>query len=141
MRQGDYKNAAPHVDNLDAAMKYDRWQTQHMQQLAKELSVLDRSLSRYDLDYRDRAALSGKQAQIKKRLIKGRRTLGDKLLLAPPPIGGEWLPKSAVYALVDLIVVVHGRPKGLFMECGNRIHSGMRIIQGCSATVFGLVFA
>jgi len=65
-RLGDYKNAAPHVDNLDAAMKYDRWQTQHMQQLVKELSVLDRSLSRYDLDYRDRAALSGKQAQIKK---------------------------------------------------------------------------
>lgn len=61
-----------------------------------------------------------------------RRTIGDKLQLAPPPIDGEWLPKSAVYALVDLIVVVFGRPKGLFKECAKRIQSGMHIIQGCS---------
>ncbi|KEH26290.1 TPR protein [Medicago truncatula] len=55
--------------------------------------------------------------------------LGDKLQLAPPPIDGEWLPKSAVFALVDLIVVVFGRPKGNFKDCGKRIQSGMHIIQ------------
>ncbi|XP_045829878.1 sister chromatid cohesion protein SCC4-like [Trifolium pratense] len=144
----DYKDAAPHVDNLDAAVKADRKQTQHMQELVKELSALDQSLSRNDLHYRERAALSEKQAMIQEQLRNmngfssigqeslepvyfgnSRRTLGDKLQLAPPPIDGEWLPKSAVYALVDLIVVVFGRPKGLFKECGKRIQSGMRIVQ------------
>jgi MAternally-affected-uncoordination protein len=51
-------------------------------------------------------------------------------VLAPPPIDGEWLPKSAVYALVDLMVVIFGRPRGLFKECAKRIQSGMRAIQG-----------
>ena len=153
----DYKNAAPHVDNLDAAVRAEKRQTQQMQELVKELSVLDQSVSRSDLHYRERAALSEKQAMIQEQLRNmngfssigrdslepvyfgnGRRTLGDKLQLAPPPIDGEWLPKSAIYALVDLITVVFGRPKGLFKECGKRIQSGMRIIQGCSATVFAI---
>ncbi|XP_004490740.1 sister chromatid cohesion protein SCC4 isoform X2 [Cicer arietinum] len=148
MRLCDYKNAAPHVDNLDAAVKADRKQAQHMQELVKELSALDQSLSRSDLHYREKVALSEKQAMIQEQLRKmngfssigreslepvyfgnGRRTLGDKLQLAPPPIDGEWLPKSAVYALVDLIVVIFGRPKGLFKECGKRIQSGMLLIQ------------
>ncbi|ESW13988.1 hypothetical protein PHAVU_008G243600 [Phaseolus vulgaris] len=148
LRLCDYKNAAPHVDNLDAAMKFDMQQTQHIQELVKELDVLDQSLSRSDLHYRDRTALSRKQTMIKEQLssMTGlnligqetlqpvyfgnvRRTIGDKLQLAPPPIDGEWLPKSAVYALVDLIVVVFGRPKGLFKECAKRIQSGMHIIQ------------
>ncbi|CAJ1970797.1 unnamed protein product [Sphenostylis stenocarpa] len=148
LRLCDYKNAAPHVDNLDAAMKFDMQQTQHIQELVKELNVLDQSLSRSDLHYRDRTALSKKQTMIQEQLssMTGltsigqeslqpvyfgnvRRTIGDKLQLAPPPIDGEWLPKSAVYALVDLIVVVFGRPKGLFKECAKRIQSGMRLIQ------------
>ncbi|WVY90438.1 hypothetical protein V8G54_035952 [Vigna mungo] len=148
LRLCDYKNAAPHVDNLDAAMKVDMQQTQQIQELVKELEVLDQSLSRSDLHYRDRTALSRKQTLIKEQLssMTGlnligqeslqpvyfgniRRTIGDKLQLAPPPIDGEWLPKSAVYALVDLIVVVFGRPKGLFKECAKRIQSGMHIIQ------------
>ncbi|QCE01098.1 MAternally affected uncoordination [Vigna unguiculata] len=148
LRLCDYKNAAPHVDNLDAAMKFDMQLTQQIQELVKELDILDQSLSRSDLHYRDRTALSRKQTMIKEQLssMTGlnligqeslqpvyfgnvRRTIGDKLHLAPPPIDGEWLPKSAVYALVDLIVVVFGRPKGLFKECAKRIQSGMHIIQ------------
>ncbi|KAI4307759.1 hypothetical protein L6164_030908 [Bauhinia variegata] len=148
LRLCDYKSAAPHVDKLDAAVKADMQQTQHMQELIKELEALDQSLSRSDLHYRDRSALSEKQALIHQQLRKMnglsttgrgslepvyfgnvRRTPGDKLQLAPPPIDGEWLPKSAVYALVDLIVVIFGRPKGLFKECGKRIESGMSIIQ------------
>ncbi|KAK0579594.1 hypothetical protein LWI29_028403 [Acer saccharum] len=58
-----------------------------------------------------------------------RRALGDKLFLAPPPIDGEWLPKSAVYALVDLMAVIFGLPKGLFKDCAKQIQSGMQIIQ------------
>ncbi|XP_031738617.1 sister chromatid cohesion protein SCC4-like, partial [Cucumis sativus] len=58
-----------------------------------------------------------------------RRTYRDKLELAPYPIDGEWLPKSAVYALVDLMVVIFSRPKGLFKECTKRILSGMLTIQ------------
>ncbi|KAK7276148.1 hypothetical protein RIF29_17281 [Crotalaria pallida] len=148
LRLCDYKNAAPHVDNLDAAMKADMQQTQKMQELMKELDALDQSLSRSELHYRDRVALSEKQAMIQEQLrnMSGlssvgqeplepvyfgnvRKTLGDKLQLAPPPIDGEWLPRSAVYALVDLIVVIFGRPKGLFKECGKRIQSGIRLIQ------------
>lgn len=155
LRLCDYKNAAPHVDNLDAAMKIDMQQTQRIQELVKELNTLDQSLSRSDLHYRDRTALSKKQTMIQEQLqnMTGlssigqeslqpvyfgnvRRIIGDKLQLAPPPIDGEWLPKSAVYALVDLIVVVFGRPKGLFKECAKRIQSGMNIIQGCSPTFF-----
>ncbi|KAL0460381.1 UNVERIFIED_CONTAM: Sister chromatid cohesion protein SCC4 [Sesamum latifolium] len=59
-----------------------------------------------------------------------KRAWPDKLELAPPPIDGEWLPKSAVYALVDLMVVVFSRPKGLFKECQKRIQSGLQTIQG-----------
>lgn len=155
LRLCDYKNAAPHVDNLDAAMKIDMQQTQRIQELVNELNALDQSLSRSDLHYRDRTALSKKQTMIQEQLksMTGlcsigqeslqpvyfgnvRRIIGDKLQLAPPPIDGEWLPKSAVYALVDLIVVVFGRPKGLFKECAKRIQSGMNIIQGCSPTFF-----
>lgn len=149
LRLCDYKNAAPHVDKLDAAMKSDMQRTQHMKELTNELNALNQSLSRSGLHYRDRAALSEKQALIQEQLrnMSGlssigreslepvyfgnvRRTLGDKLLLAPPPIDGEWLPKSAVYAIVDLITVIFGRPKGLFKECGKRIQSGISIIQG-----------
>ena len=150
LRICDYKNAAQHLDKLDAAMKADLQQTQHVLDLSKELEALNQSLSRSDLHAGDRSALSKKQAQLQERLgsltnmtnLTGtgsldpayfgnmRRTYGDKLVLAPPPIDGEWLPKSAVYALVDLMIVILGRPKGLFKECGRRIQSGMHTIQG-----------
>lgn len=139
-----------HLDRLDAAMKTDLQQTQHIQELMKELDSLNQSLARSDLNYRDRSALSEKQAQLQERLRSltslsnqtgsgslepayfgnMKRTSGDKLVLAPPPIDGEWLPKSAIYALVDLMIVIFGRPKGLFKECGRRIQSGMHTIQG-----------
>lgn len=143
-------------------MKADMQQTQHLQELTKELDALNHSLSRSDLHHRDRSALSEKQALLQERLRSMtrfsrstgneslepayfgnmRRTCGDKLELAPPPIDGEWLPKSAVYALVDLMAVIFGRPKGLFRECGKRIHSGMHIIQGrLFIYVFFLVYS
>ncbi|PRQ34878.1 putative tetratricopeptide-like helical domain, chromatid cohesion factor MAU2 [Rosa chinensis] len=148
LRVCDYKNATPHIERLDAAMKADLKQTQYVQQLTKEFDALNESLSRPDLHYRERLALSEKQSQIQHQLAsltalsstsKGtlepayfgnmRRTDGDKLELAPPPIDGEWLPKSAVYALVDLMMVVLSRPKGNFRDCGKRIQSGMHTIE------------
>jgi MAternally affected uncoordination len=133
-------------------LKAEKKQTQHMCELVKELSALDQSLSRSDHHYRERAALSEKKATIQEQLRNmngfssigreylesvyfgnGRTTLGDKLQLVPSLIDGEWLPKSDVYAPVDLIVVVFGCPKELFKECGKRLQSGMCIIQGCSA--------
>lgn len=148
LRICDYKNAAQHVDKLDAAMKADLQQMQHIQELTKELDALNQSLSRHDLHYTDRSALSEKQAQVQEQLRRvtrlgssGKESLesayfgnvkrawGDKLDLAPPPIDGEWLPKSAIYALIDLMVVIFGRPKGNFKECGKRIQSGLRTIQ------------
>lgn len=150
LRICDYKNASQHVDKLDAAMKADVQKVREIEQLVSELDALNQSLSRPDLPSRERSALSGRQAQLQERLrsmtessfVTGKDTLepayfgnarrvpGDKLMLAPPPIDGEWLPKSAVYALVDLMVVILGRPKGLFKECAKRIQSGMHTIQG-----------
>ncbi|KAK3039861.1 hypothetical protein RJ639_028254, partial [Escallonia herrerae] len=148
LRICDYKSAAQHVDILEAAKKADLQQMHHIQELTKELSGVNLDLSRSDLNYRDRSSLTGKQAQLEEQIssITGlsstgkehlelayfgnvRRAWGDKLDLAPPPIDGEWLPISAVYALVDLMVVVFGRPKGLFRECGKRIQSGMLMLQ------------
>lgn len=145
----DYKNVQQNVDKLDAAMKADLQQTRHIQELSEELNALNQSLSRSDLHYRDRSALSEKQTRLQERLKSMTRLCStgkpylepahfgnvrgaweDKLELAPPPIDGEWLPKSAVYALVDLMVVIFGRPKGLFKECGKRIQSGMHTVQG-----------
>ncbi|KAG5567120.1 hypothetical protein RHGRI_002626 [Rhododendron griersonianum] len=151
LRICNYKDAAQHVETLDAAMKADMQQMQHVQELTKELNALNLSLSRADLQYKERSALSKKQAQLEEQLnnITGhssagkeslepayfgnmKRAWGDKLELAPPPIDGEWLPKSAVYALVELMVVIFGRPKGLFKECGKRIQSGLQTILGRS---------
>ncbi|KAJ4719268.1 MAU2 chromatid cohesion factor-like [Melia azedarach] len=148
LRICDYKNAAHHVDKLDAAMKADMQKMMEVQQLTSEIDALNQSLSRPDLPPRERSALSGRQLQLQERLKKiegssltskdslepayfgnARRAWGDNLVLAPAPMDGEWLPKSAVYALVDLMVVILGRPKGLFKECVKRIQSGMQIIQ------------
>lgn len=130
-------------------MKADLQQTQYIEDLNKEMNALNQSLSRSDLHYKDRLALTGKHAQLQEQLRSitrptslskeslepghfgnVRRTYRDKLELAPYPIDGEWLPKSAVYALVDLMVVIFSRPKGLFKECTKRILSGMLTIQG-----------
>lgn len=151
LRICDYKNGAEHIEKLDAAMKTDLQQMQHIRELIKEIDALNQSLTRSDLPRRERSALSEKQSQLQDRLTSltgfsnpsGRETLDpayfgnmkrtyvDKLILAPSPIDGEWLPKSAIYALVDLMVVIFGRPKGNFKECGNRIESGMHTIKGC----------
>lgn len=149
LRICDYKNAAQHVDKLDAVVKADMQKMQEVQQLTSEIDAVNQSLSRPDLPSRERSALSARQAKLQQRLRRmeassltgkdsfeptyfgnARRAWGDKLVLAPPPMDGEWLPKSAVYALVDLMVVILGRPKGLFKECVKRIQSGMQTIQG-----------
>lgn len=130
-------------------MKDDLQKMQHIKELTKELDAINKGLSRSDLHYKERSALTAKQAQLEEQLssLTGlsstgkeplepayfgnvRRTMGDKLELAPHPIDGEWLPKSAVYALIDLMVVIFNRPKGLFRECGKRILSGLHTIQG-----------
>ncbi|XP_057772600.1 sister chromatid cohesion protein SCC4 [Salvia miltiorrhiza] len=148
LRICDYKTAAQHIDKLDAAMKSDLQRMQHIRDLTNELKALNQTLSRSDLNYKDRSALAEKQTNLEEQLSNyrgetstGKETLepayfgnvkrawAEKLELAPPPIDGEWLPRSAVYALVDLMVVVFSRPKGLFKECLKRIESGVQIIQ------------
>ncbi|KAK1271747.1 hypothetical protein QJS04_geneDACA022639 [Acorus gramineus] len=42
---------------------------------------------------------------------------------------GEWLPKSAVFALIDLMAVIVGRPKGVFKEGVRRLQSGLHVIE------------
>uniref|UniRef100_A0A7N0V5S2 Sister chromatid cohesion protein SCC4 n=1 Tax=Kalanchoe fedtschenkoi TaxID=63787 RepID=A0A7N0V5S2_KALFE len=139
----DYKSAAHHVDKLDAAVKADM---QQIQELTEELDVINQRLSRSDLRNTERLALSEKQTLLQEQLNSmsrfgssgtgfiepsygyARRASGDKLELAPPPFDGEWLPKSAVYVLVDLLVIIVSRPKGSFKEAGNRIQSGLQTI-------------
>ncbi|KAF8397065.1 hypothetical protein HHK36_018703 [Tetracentron sinense] len=149
LRICDYKNAAQHVEKLDAAMKSDLQQVRHIQELTTELNAISQSLSRSDLHNRERSSLSERQTQLQEQLRSvtrssssgkdslepsyfgnARQAWEDKLELAPPPIDGEWLPRSAVYALIDLMVVIFGRPKGIFKECGKRIQSGLHAIQG-----------
>ncbi|GER28144.1 maternal effect uncoordination 2-2 protein [Striga asiatica] len=148
LRICDYKAAGQHIEKLDAVMKTDLQKMQNIKDLTNELDALNQNLSRSGLSYKDRSALSEKQNKIEEQLNKFtgmnstgkaplepayfgnlKRALADKLELAPPPIDGEWLPKSAVYALVDLMVVVFSRPKGLFKDCQKRIQSGLQIIQ------------
>lgn len=130
-------------------MKSDLERTQHIRELSNEIGALNQSLSRSDLNYKERSALYEKQSKLEEQLSNYtgviatgkaalepayfgnvKRALTDKLELAPPPIDGEWLPKGAVYALVDLMVVVFSRPKGLFKDCQKRIQSGLQFIQG-----------
>lgn len=130
-------------------MKSDLQRMQLIRDLTNELEALNQTLSRSDLNNKERSALAEKQTKLEQQLSNysgetstGKATLepayfgnvkrawAEKLELAPPPIDGEWLPKSAVYALVDLMVVVFSRPKGLFKDCQKRIESGIQIIQG-----------
>lgn len=155
----DYKNAQHHVDRLDQAMSAHSHQMQEIQQLLDEFSSLNHTLSRYDLPSRERSALSARQSQLQDRVNalspspttdnslepayfgNTDRAWTERLLLSPSPIDGQWLPKSAIYALVHLMVVISGRPKGLFKECSKRIDSGMQIIQGCSIILVVPVFS
>ncbi|KAJ8445779.1 hypothetical protein Cgig2_000959 [Carnegiea gigantea] len=157
LRICDYKNVAQHIDRLDAAMKADTQQVERVQELTNELNALNQSLRQPDMNYGDRQVLSKKRAQIEQQLrhISASSPIGqamdssyighqkkpcaDRLELAPFPIDGDWLPKSAVYALVDLTVVIFGRPKGLFKECGRRIQTGIQTIQGQLFEVYSVL--
>lgn len=145
LRVCDYKNAAEHVNNLDNSMKTEQQQMQHMRELYKELDALNQSLSRSGLQPRDKLALSEKQVKLQEQIRHATLTNANgssiqisenKLDLAPPPLNGEWLPRNAVYALLDLMVATLGRPKGLFKECCKRIESGMLIVQGLFLCLF-----
>ncbi|KAL7124653.1 hypothetical protein ABFS83_14G063100 [Erythranthe nasuta] len=116
LRICDYKTAAQRIDKLDAVMKSDLQRMQQFQDLNNEVGALNHSSS-------------GKTPLEPAYFGNVKRACEEKLELAPPPIDGEWLPKSAVYALVNLMVVVFSRPKGLFKECQKRIQSGLQIIQ------------
>ncbi|KAJ1270431.1 hypothetical protein BS78_06G051700 [Paspalum vaginatum] len=137
LRTCDYKAASQRVEQLDTAAKTEMQRGRRIKELANELSAVERMLERSMLKERERSALSHKQMQLKNQLraLCGYDSLndvldyGDKLLLAPPPMHGEWLPRNAVFLLVDLMVIMVGRPKGIFKECGKRIDSGLRLIQ------------
>ncbi|KAL7081878.1 hypothetical protein ACP275_14G066000 [Erythranthe tilingii] len=116
LRICDYKTAAQRIDKLDGVMKFDLQRMQQSQDLNNEVGALNHSSS-------------GKTPLEPAYFGNVKRACEEKLELAPPPIDGEWLPKSAVYALVNLMVVVFSRPKGLFKECQKRIQSGLQIIQ------------
>ncbi|KAL6851556.1 hypothetical protein ACP4OV_020489 [Aristida adscensionis] len=137
LRICDYKVASQYIERLDKAAKSEMHRGQRIKELSNELSAVERTLGQPMLKERERSALAHKQRQLKDQLrtLCGYETLndvldyGDKLLLAPPPLHGEWLPRAAVFLLVDLMVVMVGRPKGIFKECGKRINSGLQLIH------------
>jgi MAternally-affected-uncoordination protein len=145
LRVCDYKAASRHVEKLDTAVKREMDRGRSIKQLGTELGAVERTLAQPALKERERASLVHKQGQLQAQLraLCGYDTLndvldyGDKLLLAPPPMHGEWLPRTAVFVLVDLMVVMVSRPKGIFKECGKRIQSGLQIIYGmfCSMLI------
>ena len=137
LRVCDYKAASKHVERLDTAVKSEMERGHRIKELGTELSAVEGTLAQTMLKERERVALAHKQGQLRAQLqaLCGYDTLkdvldyGDKLLLAPPPMHGEWLPRTAVFVLVDLMVVMVSRPKGIFKECGKRIHSGLQLIH------------
>ena len=137
LRVCDYKAASKHVERLDTAVKNEMERGHRIKELGTELSAVEGTLAQTMLKERERVALAHKQGQLRAQLqaLCGYDTLkdvldyGDKLLLAPPPVHGEWLPRTAVFVLVDLMVVMVSRPKGIFKECGKRIHSGLQLIH------------
>lgn len=137
LRVCDYKAASKHVERLDTAVKNEMERGSRINELGTELSAVEGTLAQTMLKERERVALAHKQGQLRAQLqaLCGYDTLndvldyGDKLLLAPPPMHGEWLPRTAVFVLVDLMVVMVSRPKGIFKECGKRIHSGLQLIH------------
>ncbi|XP_072979158.1 sister chromatid cohesion protein SCC4 [Typha angustifolia] len=137
LRICDYKSASQHAERLDAAMKGEIQKARQLKDLSSELDAVEQSLRKPSLQQREWFALVEKQQQLRGQLNAAtgldangdRWDFGDKLLLAPPPVDGEWLPRNAVYALVDLMVVMVGRPKGIFKECGKRIQSGLELIH------------
>ncbi|MQM18664.1 hypothetical protein Taro_051659, partial [Colocasia esculenta] len=149
LRICEYKSASQHVEKLDAAMKNELQQAQHIKELTVELNAVNQSLSQSDLGRKERSTLSQKQIQLQEQLkdaietnSTNERSFGgscsenpiwkwkDRMQLAPSPIDGEWLPKNAVFALIDLMVAMLGRSKGVFKECARRIQSGLSLILG-----------
>lgn len=123
---------------LDSAMKKEMQRLQKVKELNTEILSIRRSLSQPDLHQMERFTLEEKQGRLCERL-KADTGLDtdlldldyeDKLYLAPQPMDGEWLPRNAVFAIVDLMVVMVGRPKGIFKECCKRIQSGLQLIHG-----------
>ncbi|KAL8172072.1 hypothetical protein V2J09_023876 [Rumex salicifolius] len=120
LRICDLNNATQHAERLDAAVKDDMERIDDIQRLTDELNVLDQTLLSSDLNSRSRSELLKKQVQLQDQIrsltgnstclglldssYNGRVPSLDKLQLAPAPIDGEWLPRTAVYALVDLVV-------------------------------------
>ncbi|CAO1939105.1 unnamed protein product [Urochloa humidicola] len=137
LRICDYKTASRHIERLDTAVKSERERGQRIKEIANDLRRVERKLGQPGLKERDWSTLSHKQGDLKAQLqelcgydkLSDVLDYGDKLLLAPPPMHGEWLPRTAVFVLVDLMVVMVGRPKGIFRECGKRIDSGLRLIH------------
>ncbi|XP_078436815.1 tetratricopeptide repeat (TPR)-like superfamily protein [Wolffia australiana] len=136
LRVCDYKSASQHVERLDAAMKNELLRTERFNKLKTELNIVGHSLLRSDLASKEKSALSLRKNQLHEQLnaisnlnSTSASSFEDKLLLAPL-INGEWLPRNAVFALIDLMVAMMGRPKGVFKECGRRIQSGLCLIQG-----------
>eukprot|EP00252_Welwitschia_mirabilis_P009254 TRINITY_DN2169_c0_g1_i1.p1 TRINITY_DN2169_c0_g1~~TRINITY_DN2169_c0_g1_i1.p1 ORF type:complete len:666 (-),score=133.06 TRINITY_DN2169_c0_g1_i1:361-2358(-) len=146
LRICDYKEASNHVNVLDAALANDAHEMEHVKNLRAEIKKIHDKLVQPGLPQHKILELSDKQKQLEMELKKHEDSCNDqhsepssfgnpksiwneKLELGPPPLNGEWLPKSAVYALVDLMAVICGRPKGVFKECCKRINSGLARIQ------------
>lgn len=123
LRVCDYKQASFHVEILDAAMK-DGMQSETLSGFPMDAAA----------DNRHQAEL---HVQNEGQPIKHSNTfLKTTLELGPSPLGGEWLPKGAVFILIDLMAVMCTRPKGMFEDCRKRLSSGVNRAQGRIVTAY-----
>eukprot|EP00249_Psilotum_nudum_P021173 c28002_g1_i1 orf=52-2076(+) len=149
LRVCNYKEASHHVDILDDVLKQglerQNYPSDHLQHdLKEQLLRLQMKVMQPDLPQQIRTELHDQEKNVQQQLhvfeqskhgsvsefedlrnIESIANEDGKLELGPVPLGGEWLPKSAVHVLVDLMAVVCARPKGIFKECGKRLQSGM----------------
>lgn len=143
LRICDYKEALCHIDILDAALKDtqqemtdggdDQSKGRESEIVSSDASSVKRVKSSVTQQKMQTVEQQPEVKRVKNQDYSGYRNkmpiaIG-KLELGLAPLDGEWLPKSAVAVLIDLMAVVCARPKGMFKECGKRLLSGMKCAQ------------
>ncbi|CAM6075414.1 unnamed protein product [Sphagnum tenellum] len=155
LRACEYKEAQAHVAALDAALSEGEQEVRQeeplntsqqpdsaaqIQELQHQLEWLRNELQlpgvpqqrASDLHYhygivQQKLVHLQQQSRVKAEELDrlGALNKADKLPLGPAPLDEEWLPKAAVMILVDLMVVICSRPKGMFKDCSIRINAGI----------------
>lgn len=142
LRICDYKEALCHIDILDASLKEvleeeitdgveEQVNSSHHER-GEQHKRRENETALSDPSPGKRGKLSSlhqkvQSVELQPEVKRAQKSISKgKLELGPAPLDGEWLPRSAVAVLIDLMAVVCARPKGMFKECDKRLLSGMK---------------